>query len=92
MSVYVDSMQPSLKNKNWRYNSNCHLVADDTRELHSFAKSIGLRRAWFQNHPRLPHYDLTQNKRRQAVKAGAIEIDNCQLVSMMKGSVLNGKT
>ena len=79
MSVYVDSMGPCLKNKNWRYKMNCHLVADDIRELHAFAKSIGLKRIWFQN----KHYNLTQNKRKLAVKAGAIEIDNRQFVEMM---------
>ncbi len=47
--------------------------ADSIPELHQFAKRLGLRRAWFQPHPRHPHYDLTPNKREQAIKLGAIE-------------------
>jgi hypothetical protein len=27
-------------------------------ELHEFAQSIGLKREWFQDHPRHPHYDV----------------------------------
>jgi hypothetical protein len=45
----------------------------DLEELHRFAESIGLRRAWFQNHRVVPHYDLTPSKRAAAVRLGAIE-------------------
>jgi len=34
-----------------------------------------LKRTWFQN-KRIPHYDLTANKRRQAVSLGATEVRN----------------
>jgi uncharacterized protein DUF4031 len=55
----------------------CHLTTDGTKEdLHRFAKSIGLRRFWFQDRPRLWHYDLIGLKARQnAVKAGAVDMD-----------------
>jgi hypothetical protein len=43
---------------------------DDLAELHAFAASIGLRRAWFQDKV-LPHYDVTDTKRVLAIKAGA---------------------
>jgi alkanesulfonate monooxygenase SsuD/methylene tetrahydromethanopterin reductase-like flavin-dependent oxidoreductase (luciferase family) len=49
------------------------MTADTLAELHEMAERIGLKRAWFQEHPRFPHYDLTRNKRRMAVKCGAIE-------------------
>ena len=48
-----------------------HLWADDLEELHAFAKKLGLKRAWFQD-KRLKHYDVTANKRLQALKLGAI--------------------
>jgi hypothetical protein len=44
----------------------------DIDELHRFARSLGLRRAWFQEHKRMPHYDLTVSKREQAIALGAV--------------------
>ncbi|MDP2665206.1 MAG: DUF4031 domain-containing protein [bacterium] len=60
-------------NPNWRWEQSCHLWGDSTEELHAFAKHIGLRLSWFQNHDRLPHYDLTPNRRVIALRAGAYE-------------------
>ncbi len=74
MSVYVDSLFPTPSKCNWRFSHACHIFADNEDELHAFVASIGLRRAWFQNHPRLPHYDMTKTKRLLAVKLGAIEV------------------
>jgi hypothetical protein len=52
---------------------SCHLTTDgDLEELHAFAERIGLRRSWFQQHKVMPHYDLTPNKRAQALRAGAV--------------------
>jgi hypothetical protein len=75
MSVYVDSMTPCAKNSRWNYSSSCHMFADSDDELHAMADAIGLKRAWFQNHRLLPHYDLVSSKRAQAVRLGAIEVD-----------------
>lgn len=52
---------------------SCHLTADAVPELHAFALRLGLKRAWFQD-GRVPHYDLTESKRRRAVKLGAAEV------------------
>lgn len=58
---------------------SCHMSCDgDLEELHRFAQSIGLRREWFQNHRSLPHYDLTPNKRAQALRAGAVEMGDLE--------------
>jgi hypothetical protein len=59
----------------WRGRKWCHLFADRDEELHEFAKSIGLKRDWFQKDWRLHHYDITEAKRIIAVKRGAIEVD-----------------
>ena len=74
MSVYVgpEFMTDYVKSKKWPYSFASHLFADDIEELHCFAKSIGLKRSWFQARSIMPHYDITQNKRRQAIKAGAV--------------------
>lgn len=80
MSVYVDPLFPTPGG--WRsprrgYKEACHLFADTPEELHAFAAAIGLRRSYAQGGPgtrHMLHYDLTPNKRRQAVKAGAVEL------------------
>lgn len=51
----------------------CHMWSDDLPKLHAMAAKIGLRREWFQENGRLPHYDLTPAKREFALKLGARE-------------------
>lgn len=71
MTIYVDTLRhyPNMKNL-W-----CHMATDgDIEELHTFAANIGLRRERFQNHSFVPHYDLTEHKRDQALQAGAIPV------------------
>lgn len=56
----------------------CHLWADKTEDLpqlHEIARKIGLKRAYFQNRPGFPHYDLVPSKRKLALAAGAKEQD-----------------
>ena len=85
MAVYVDSLGPCIANKNWRYKEACHLMADTVDELHEFAETIGMKRSWFRvSNSGLPHYDLTRGKRKQAVKSGAIEIDNNQVLGYIQ--------
>ena len=74
--VYVGVIFSSIPNANWRWKAACHLFADTSQELHDFALQLRLKRSWYQ-HKRghLAHYDLTENKRRQAIKQGAIEAD-----------------
>lgn len=74
MSVYVDEMVACSRNRNWPYDQACHLVADSVKELHEFARRLGLRHSWFQSRS-LPHYDLTIGMRFKAIKLGAIEVD-----------------
>lgn len=73
-----------------------HLISDslDPTELHAFAAKLGMRRAWFQpgNTPGKKdgldragdHYDLTDRKRREAIRLGAVEIDCYQLVDILR--------
>jgi hypothetical protein len=71
MTVWVDE----LVDYGWRLGPSCHLLADTRDELHDFAGRLGLRRSWFQDKPRLWHYDLTAGRRVAAVALGAIEMD-----------------
>lgn len=80
-SFYVDALLPAL----WRYRKSCHLFTDgDLEALHAFAASLGLRRSWFQNHSRLPHYDLTASKRALAICMGAVEANRRKVVACMR--------
>jgi len=74
VSVYIGPQfcTDYAKSKKWPYSFASHLFADGVGELHRFAESIGLKRRWFQGRSALPHYDITQNKRNQAIKAGAV--------------------
>ncbi len=74
MAVYVDELFETEKTPRWRYTKACHLTADTLDELHEFAQRIGMRRQWFQEHPKHPHYDLTAGRRRTAVRLGAVEV------------------
>ena len=71
MTVWVDP----LKDWGWNLGPSCHLLADTREELHQFAARIGMQRRWFQDHPRLWHYDLTASRRAEAIRLGAIELD-----------------
>lgn len=50
-----------------------HLFGTDLEELHKFAKSIGLKREWYQG-KQFPHYDLTSRMRDKAIQKGAIRV------------------
>jgi len=68
------------------------MYADSLEELHAMAVQIGMKREWFQNKPRLPHYDLTPRRRRGAVLFGAKEHTAREMVAFMHGGgeVVNG--
>lgn len=52
----------------------CHMWTSPGNEeaLHAIAKSIGMRREWFQDKAGFPHYDLVPGKRELAISKGAI--------------------
>ena len=78
MSVYVDALinwnAPGAPDA-FRNKPSCHLYADSVEELHAFARRLGLKKAWFQDHRWVKHYDLTEARRVKAVALGAIEHD-----------------
>jgi len=70
------------------YYDGVHLVADSLKELHSFAITCGLKRDWFQDHPKHPHYDVWGGRNERAVlRLGAIEIDSKQLLQISKSLI-----
>ncbi|MBA7484099.1 hypothetical protein ES707_19623 [subsurface metagenome] len=81
MPTYTDPISTCLPNPKWPWNHVSHLLADDLPTLHHFAQSIGLKRSWFQNKSTFPHYDLTPNKHKQAIAAGAILLTGKSLLT-----------
>jgi hypothetical protein len=74
--VYVDRLQRTKYNKHTAYNyySFCHLTADSLEELLEFADKLGLKEEWLQESRRgIKHFDITLNKRKLALKLGAVE-------------------
>ena len=58
----------------------CHMVSDSSlEELHVFAQRLGLRREQFQEHGRLPHYDLRPVAREKALSLGAEAVGSKEL-------------
>lgn len=63
------------------YTDGTHLVADTLTQLHDFAERLGLKREWYQDHPRHPHYDLTTGRAyRRALDLGAERISAPELL------------
>lgn len=67
-----------------------HLISDqlDPAELHAFATRLGLCRYYFQEgkdilgqgpDPGHDHYDVTEGKRRQAIRLGATPVTGIEL-------------
>jgi Protein of unknown function (DUF4031) len=89
MAVYVDDAIWSWVGKRW-----CHLLADDTDELHRFAARLGVHRLIYQGPPKTsaPHYDLTAFERCRAIALGAIPCTREQMVAVFRRvRVKNGK-
>lgn len=76
MTVYVDNMRMKAQVGRGRPARWSHMMADTPEELHEFAQRLGLRREWAQHEddPPMLHYDVTDTKRRLAIKMGAKEI------------------
>ena len=89
MAVYVDSPVWERWDRRW-----CHLLGDDAGELHDFAAALGLRRSRFQSKPGRPwvdHYDVDEDRRREALALGALEIGRsevCELISAKRTATL----
>jgi hypothetical protein len=81
MTVYVDDAIWDFSGLKW-----CHLLADDTDELHRFAARLGVRRVSYQGPPRtaIPHYDLTGFERARAVALGARICTRQEIVAVVR--------
>lgn len=74
MAVYIDDMQRRARvgrlTATWS-----HLMADTHAELLAFARELGLNPRWIQRAGTpLEHFDVTEPKRQQALRLGAVPI------------------
>ena len=84
--VYVDQLRPTHPRPGWRYHSSCHMTADSLEELHAMAGLLKMKQTWFQD-GRFPHYDLTANKRYDALHLGAQEITTREWIERQRRAV-----
>jgi len=70
------------------YTDETHLIGDTPQELHDFAKFVGLKREWFQDHPHHPHYDITTSRKlRKILSTNRVTvISPKQLLKKIKGN------
>ncbi|MBK7935473.1 MAG: DUF4031 domain-containing protein [Acidobacteria bacterium] len=79
MAVYVDN----LRDYGWRHGPSCHLIGDSVEELIQFAVRLGMKEEWFQPKSS-PHFDLTAEGREIAVRNGAIELNQRELIAKLR--------
>lgn len=75
-TIYVDEIR-TYEHTQLPYKDWCHMAVDgDIEHLHAFAHKLGLKREWFQDKPKAPHYDLVPSKRAEAIKLGAVPVES----------------
>jgi len=75
---HLHSQDPQAFNVGKRHGHMwCHLWCDpgEEEQLHRLARQIGMQRAWFQDKPGFPHYDLVPPKAQRAINRGAVLTD-----------------
>lgn len=76
MAVYVDEAKHGLGRM-----VMCHMIADSREELLNMASNVGVDVRWIQKAgTALEHFDVCKTRRALAVKLGAIEITERELV------------
>lgn len=59
-----------------------HMGSPNLEALHDMAEKLGIRK-WFQDDDDHlhPHYDICKSKKSQALKLGAVEVDDRELIN-----------
>jgi hypothetical protein len=82
MTVYVDDARMNAPHLIGGLAKWSHMTADTRDELHEFAARLGMARHWFQDHPRLWHYDVVEKTRQRAIEMGAQSVSVRELVRL----------
>ena len=98
MTVYVDTLiKHDLTGKSAQVqrvfkDGACHMFTDGPiEELHAMAKRIGMKMAWFQADPVLPHHDVNRLRRAIAIRVGAVACDKHKTVEVMRANRAKGR-
>ena len=85
--IYVDELKIRDLYFNGKAILSCHLLTDgDESELIDFAGNIGVGSRHIHRGRKFTFYKLAASKRDQAIKNGAIEIDDKELIKkLMEG-------
>ena len=74
-----------IPNAKWSHLMSTLYGSKGTKELVVFSISIGLKKIWIQRKGTVyEHFDVTLSKRRLALKKGAIEINQRQMVHIIR--------
>jgi hypothetical protein len=65
-----------------------HMAADTLDELHKMAAKIGVDWKHFQDKPGKPHYDICKTKKGIAIKLGAVEVNDREIISLYQNSYM----
>ncbi len=65
------------------YFDGVHLVADTLEELHTFAADIGIKRCWFHNNKKHPHYDCINKNKDKVLAAKSVTMINSRTMVKM---------
>jgi len=77
--IYVDDYKANFQR--FRMSHLC-AVPHDTAELNRFAESLKLKSQWFQKDRFGGHYDVSESKRVEAIRFGAIPLKPIELVKL----------
>lgn len=66
-------------------NGWCHLVGDTIPNLHEFAKSVNIKKCWFENKrgKNRPHYDVREIRLQEMLDAGAKLVSSKEVVEFL---------
>ncbi len=64
----------------WFHMATDNVAEGGLEELHAMAARLGLRRDWLHLHPDLPHYDVPEAVKHEAMRLGAREVTTRELV------------
>lgn len=85
MPVYVDRLYYHGFKLYGVNRASCHLFADSLEELYHFGDALGLKREWIhKSNMGIPHYDISNNKRKKAIEQGAIYLQKRHLLRKFK--------
>lgn len=80
MILVDDRPTKGVRGIDWYHMATDNRSDHGLEELHAMADRLGLRRQWLHRHPGIPHYDVPETKKREAIAHGAVEVTTRELI------------